>query len=248
MTASKSTAASTAEEVRRRIEAGGERFWRLADFDDLPFPTAVAKALSRLAHRRHLRRLSRGVYCRARTTTFGDSLPNPAALQQLAGERAPVFPAGLAAANLLGFSTQTPRTQEVATTATSLPRALLGAGTVVHTRRPKAWVQLTHEDAALLDLLRERGRTSELSPEATTQRVLAQLGDGDRFARLVRVAATEPPRVRALLGAFGQVLRAPDESLLRLRRSLNPLSRFEFGVFGVLPTAEAWQAKTRRVA
>lgn len=246
--ASPPAAASTAEEVRRRVEAGGERLWRLADFPDLPFPSAVAKTLARLAASQHLRRLSRGVYYRARPTTFGESLPNPAALQQLASERAPVFPAGLAAANLLGFSTQSPRTPEVATTATSLPRALLGASTVVHTRRPKAWAQLTREDAALLDFLRERGRTSELSAEATTQRVLAQLGDGDRFARLVRVAATEPPRVRALLGALGQVLRASDALLVDLRRSLHPLSRFEFGVFDVLSSAAAWQAKTRRAA
>ena len=71
---------------------------------------------------------------------------------------------------------------------------------------------------------------------------------GSDTPRLLRVATTEPPRVRALLGAFGQVLRTPDALLMGLRRSLHPLSRFEFGVFGVLPTAEAWQAKTRRVA
>jgi len=39
---------NTAEIVRRRIEAGGERVWRLADFTSMPF-MAVAQTLSRLA-------------------------------------------------------------------------------------------------------------------------------------------------------------------------------------------------------
>ncbi len=40
-------AVNIAKIVREQIEAGGERVWRLADFEDMPF-TAVAQALSRL--------------------------------------------------------------------------------------------------------------------------------------------------------------------------------------------------------
>src|SRR5687768_1048092 len=115
---------NTSELVRQRIESGGERFWRFSDFRDLPF-AAVAQALSRLTRAKQLRRLSRGLYYRPRQTAFGESLPNPAALQAMASARAPVFPAGLAAASLLGFSTQNARHAEVATTATSLPRTLV---------------------------------------------------------------------------------------------------------------------------
>jgi len=234
---------STTNLVRQRIEDGGERFWRFSDFSDLPFP-AVAQALSRLSRTKRLRRLSRGLYYRSRKTVFGDSLPNPAALQDLATEKAPLFPAGLAAANLLGFTTQTGGRTELATTATSLPRTLVGKNTVVHTRRPAAWRRLTQEEAALLDFLRQRGRTSELSPEETTRRTLALLGNEDRFKQLAGVANTEPPRVRALLGALGEALAADATSLACLRQSLNPLSRFDFGAFAGLPTASAWLAKT----
>ena len=38
-------AVNIAKIVREQIEAGGERVWRLADFEDMPF-TAVAQALS----------------------------------------------------------------------------------------------------------------------------------------------------------------------------------------------------------
>src|SRR5229473_2224545 len=88
--------------VRRRIERGGERLWRLDDFGDLP-SSAVAQALSRLRRQSTLERLSKGVYYRARQTSFGKSLPNPASIQKLASRRKQVFPSGIAAANLLGF-------------------------------------------------------------------------------------------------------------------------------------------------
>lgn len=234
---------NTAALVRQRIEGGGERFWRFSDFEDLPF-AAVAQTLSRLARSKRLRRLSRGLYYHPRQTVFGESLPNPAALQALAGDKAPIFPAGLAAANLLGFSTQSGRNAEIATTATSLPRTLLGNATIVHTRRPAAWRKLEREEGALLEFLRQAGRTSELPPEETTRRTLALLATDGRHSHLARVAATEPPRVRALLGAFGEELAADPTTLKRLRQSLNPLSRFDFGPFANLPTAKAWQAKT----
>lgn len=238
---------TTTNLVRRRIEAGGERFWQFADFRDLPFAT-VAQALSRLTHSGLLRRLSRGVYYRPRETAFGVSLPNVAALQELASRKAPVFPAGLAAANLLGFTTQSPAAAEVATTATSLPRALVGEAMIVHTRRPVAWKRLSREDAALLDFLRQAGHTSELPPDETVRLTLAQLAVDGRYARLLRAATTEPPRVRALLGALGELQGADARSLKKLRRSLNPLTRFDFGVFSWLPTAPAWQAKAGAAA
>ena len=128
--------------VRLRIERGGERLWRLEDFRDLPFP-AVAQALSRMARAGTIERLSKGTYYRSRETAFGKSRPNPSAIRSLAARHAPLFPSGTAAANLLGFTTQTARQTELATTANSLPRKLIGPDMVVHTRRPEAWSGLS---------------------------------------------------------------------------------------------------------
>lgn len=96
-----------------------------ATLRDLTF-SAIAQAPCRLARANLVRRLSRGANYRLRQTAFGESLPNVSVLQALASEEAPVFPAGLAAANLLGFTTQSPRCVEVSPTAASLPRALVG--------------------------------------------------------------------------------------------------------------------------
>jgi hypothetical protein len=232
----------TTETVRQRIERGGERLWRFADFRDLP-STAVAQAFSRLTRAGLIERLSKGTYYRTRPTPFGKSLPNPAVLQRLAARTKTVFPSGIAAANLLGFTTQTARRTEVATSALSLPRKLVGQHTVIHTRRPEAWSRLSETETALLDFLRRGGRTSELSPEDTIRRTIAHLSKNGRFCRLLEVADAEPPRVRAMLGALGEHLGRPSRELRRLRESLNPLSRFDFGMFTGLPNAKAWQAK-----
>lgn len=231
-----------ARSIRHRIERGGEKLWRLEDFRDLPF-TAVAQALSRLTRQGMLERLSKGIYYRSRETTFGKSHPNPAAIRQLASRHSPIFPSGIAAANLLGFSTQTAKLPEVATTSHSLPRKLMGESTIIHTRRPEAWAHLSDADAALLDFLRQGGRTSELSPEKTTRRAMALLAEEGRLRRLLRIADSEPPRVRAILGAFGEQLGLPPARLKPLRDSINPLSRFDFGMFAALVHSRQWQAK-----
>lgn len=233
---------NVAETVRQRVEQGGERLWRLEDFGDMPF-TAVAQALSRLCRAEGVQRLSKGVYYRGRPTALGPSRPNPVAVRRLAGRRKPMFPAGVAAANLLGFTTQSAARGELATSASSLPRKLVGEATVVHTRRPPAWAGLEETDAALLDFFRQGGRASELSPEATVRRTLELLGQKGQYRRLLKVADTEPPRVRALLGALGAELGEGRRTLGRLRSSLNPLSRFDFGMFSGLPAARSWQAK-----
>lgn len=230
---------SVAHRVRTRVENGGERLWRLEDFPGLS-PSAVARALSRFAGEGLLERRRKGVYYRPRETRFGQSVPTASAVaaQTL---RAPVHPAGLTAANVLGFTTQNPGRLEYATPAGAPPSALADA--IVHTRRPASREGLSPEDGALLEFLRERASTSDLSREATVARLRKLLSDRERFARLARAAADEPPRVRAMLGAVGQQVGADPKLLGRLRKSLNPLSRFEFGDLRALRYAREWQAK-----
>lgn len=231
--------------VRQRIKRAGERLWRFEDFRDLPFLT-VAQALSRLTRDGTIERLSKGVYYRTRETAFGKSRPNPSAIRQLASRRKTIFPSGIAAANLLGFTTQTARRSEVATSALSLPRKLVGNDTLIHTRRPEAWTDLSQTDAALLDFLRHGGKFSELSQEDTLRKLLSLLSEKGRLDRLLKIADSEPPRVRAMLGALAERLGTDQRTLHRLRASLNSLSRFDFGMLATLPNAGAWHAKEKR--
>jgi hypothetical protein len=49
-----------------------------------------------------------------------------------------------------------------------------------------------------------------------------------------------------MIGAIGEQLRKNRGPLRRLRNSLNPFSRFEFGLLTGLRHARDWQAKGRR--
>lgn len=225
--------------MQRRIERGGERFWRHTDFPDLP-PAAVNMALSRFARQGLLERVRKGLYYRGRKTALGPSLPAASAMAA-ASIHAPLHPAGLTAANLLGFSTQNPARPEYATPANDPPGGLGSA--IVHTRRPPNRAKLSQEDGALLELLRDRAKSSDLDPKETKRRLLRLLRRDGTFERLARAAADEPPRVRAMLGALGEELGADQRLLDRLRTSLNPLTKFDFGVLRDLRYAAKWQAR-----
>jgi hypothetical protein len=230
---------STADRIRQQIAAGGERYWKPSDFPDAP-GTAVTQALSRLFRRGVLRRVGKGVYYHPRDTVFGKSLPSEDAILARRLTR-PLVPAGLTAANWLSFSTQNPARRQFTTTATSV--AFADDWMRVTTRRPQTWNHLSVEEAALLNFLRQRALHSELSPKNTKARLFKLLSDPGRFERLAAVAPSEPPRVRAMLGAIGQEIHMPSALLDELRKSLNPRSRFDFGMLRVLKYAGEWQAR-----
>jgi Family of unknown function (DUF6088) len=233
------------EFVREKILTSGERYWRHSDFAELS-SAAVAQALSRLTREGIIQRISKGVYYRSRPTSFGPSRPSENALRELStaqSKHKAVFPAGLAAANRLGLSTQNPARIVLATPATSVSRLGLPKRTQIQTRRPAAWSMLEVDDAALLDVLRTRGAWSELESEATAYRLLALLRENGRYERLLPIVLTEPTRVRAIFGAIGQELNKSKKLLESLREGLAPSSRYDFGALSVFKYAKEWQAK-----
>lgn len=234
------TTAAAASTVRRRIVAGSDRLWRLDDFTGLPV-AAVSAELSRMTRRGEIRRVAKGVYHRPAHWAMGETRPKQTAVMAKS-MRVSLHPAGLTAANAIGLTTQNTAVPEVALSVAKAPVALRGH-VFARTGRPVSRESLTPREAALLEVLRDRASTSDLDAEETVDRVVAELRDQARFSRLTKVAMDEPPRVRAMLGALGELAGAPDQSLRRLRDTLNPLSRYDFGVLSVAATARAWQAK-----
>lgn len=230
---------SAASQIRQTIISSSPRLWRYSDFAELNSP-AVAKTFSRLASEGIIQRAGKGLYYRPQSTSFGPSKPAATEVSE-ASARHRLFPANLTAANLLGFTTQNPAKPSYATSGPAKPTKLKGAR--VYTRRPANREALSTEDAALLEFIRARGKWSELSPLDTAERLVQMLQSRERFARLARAAAAEPPRVRAILGAIGQQASQPNAILAELHAELNPLSRFDFGSLIVLKHANEWQAK-----
>jgi hypothetical protein len=228
---------TTSKRVCLRIDEGGSRSWRFDDFSDLP-RAAVARALNRLARAGRIQRISKGVYYHQLGSDQID-------LQTLSEPT--IFPAGLSAAHLLGFTASPAARSEVSTSAPYLSRKAPRLDSIVHPRRPAAWDQLSAREAAVLEFLRDRGSTSDLSAAQTVKRLLVCLSEPGWFEALIKVANSEPPRVRAMLGAIGQQLAKSEAHLQALRSSLNPLSRFDFGALSSLRYAREWQAKIETV-
>jgi hypothetical protein len=124
----------------------------------------------------------------------------------MASQRKTLFPSGMAAANLLGFTTQMPRQSEIATSALSLPRKLVGDDTLIHTRRPEAWADLTETDAALLDILRHGAKFSELSQEETIRKLLTLLSEQGRLNQLSKLRIPNPRASGPCLVPWGSSL------------------------------------------
>ena len=228
---------SVANEVRSRIRTGGaDRLWTYADFPSVENRMALAAPLSRLAKSGELVRVRRGVYYRPKPTVFGLSRPDPEALVDAvlrARGDTPVA-SGIGAYSRLGLTTQLSGAVSRAT------RRRIPDGTVPGVRlratpRPLAAQKgIRPEERTALDALRDVGRIPDAHPAAVLLRLgdLVRRGDLD-YVRLARFASSEPPRVRALLGALGEELRmhnvgkrVPTKAIDRLRESMNPLTRF----------------------
>ena len=231
--------AGVAAGVRTRIERGGERLWRVADFPELS-PLAVSQTLRRLEPAGVVSRVRNGLYYRGRQTVVGPSRPSAGAIAARV-LRSPLHPAGLTAANLLGLTTQNPARPEYVTVRRDRPSVIRGA--IVHVRRPQSRLRLSMEENAFLEILRERGRSSDLQPRDTVRRLTAFIAAPATFKHLVEAALEEPPRVRAMLGALGQEARADPKLVARLRRTLNPISKFDFGALRAVKFASSWQAR-----
>ena len=231
---------SIASTVEARIKRRPGRPFTYDDFADLP-ASAVAPALSRLVARGKILRARKGVYYLPRTTVIGEVPPDPIAVANtIAGRRRHPAPTGLSAAHALGLTTQVPARTELAIENRRLtpPR-----GIELKSRLGTNRGDLHPLEAALLEVLRDIHHLTDLSSAATLRR-LHRLTDDERArSRILRAAVSEPPRVRAMIGALVESAGASENELRRLRKTLNPTSRYDFGPLSELPTARAWGAR-----
>ncbi len=135
-------------------------------------PSPVANALGRLTRDGALRRVGRGLYYRPAITILGPTAPNQQDLAQAVLGVPVLYPAGLAAANLLGFSQQIPGVLDLTLAGRRPPREPGLAGVRFH-RRSASCAGLSAVAAAYLEVLRDLDYLSDLSPAATVHRLVA---------------------------------------------------------------------------
>jgi uncharacterized protein DUF6088 len=235
---------SIRQEVWKRMESGPERPWHLKDFADLP-AAGVNQALSRLCRVGVIVRMQWGVYYQPRLTVPGPNQPDLVRIRRLAARGRRVFLSGMAAANILGFTTRMPARLDLVTNGDNFPRLFENGRIMLHRRRPVTWRYLTETDGALLEFMRDGGKFSALSPEETAAKLIEHCREPGRYERLLKVIKTEPQRVRAMLGAIGEQLGQPDHVLDRIADKLPRFPRYHFGILAALPCAKRWMAEVK---
>lgn len=191
---------SVASKVRSRILAQDDRFWRPEDFEESP--TAVDKALSRLAEEGNLRRIRRGLYWRGTTTLLGMAPPELSALvAEITGDLG-IGPADRSAALVLGLSTQVPR-DEIVAVPSRPPRPVPGVRFVWRDSPSRRDFRLNRLEVALLEVLRDWSRWVETTNSEAVSRISELFNsEGIRSTILARAARDEPARVREGLRAL----------------------------------------------
>ncbi len=237
---------SISEKIRKRILLGGEdRLWVFGDFLDIEpsAATAIAAALSRLTKTNELRRVRRGVYYRPKKTVFGESQPDPESVLKVLLHDRKAVPTG--EYNRLGLTTQMSNTLTRASTRPVRIKDIQGIPLRFVSRPLSEQKGIRDDERTVLDLLRAIENIPETTPEKTISRIVHLLKrDELDFERLAKFALTEPPRVRALLGAIGEEACVSSAKLTALRRSLNPISSYRIpGASTALKSSTAWHIK-----
>lgn len=183
---------SVAGETRHRVaRAAPGTFFRRKDFAGSD--RAVESALSRLAAEGELIRVRKGLYWRGKKTRFG--MTHPSSLEaavEVAGTGA--GPSGVAAAHLLGLTSQVPATVEVAVPGTT-PEPLRGVRfrSRPYTRRER---RLTPVEVAVLEVLRDPDAAEAPWPKVA-RRIRELVDDGKVREKILGAEAAEEPRVKA---------------------------------------------------
>lgn len=233
---------SATEIALRRAKSSANSLLRAEDLEGTT-PAAATKALARLAKQGVLTRVGKGLYFAPKDTLIGKSRPPETAitLEKLEGK---MRPTGASAANLLGLSTQVPAKPHFVAFASNLPKN--AGGVRIRLRRRPNTHPVPALEGALLEFLRDRGESAETHPEESFRRLRRLLKEQltlNRLRELREAALVEPPRVRAILGALLAYTELPKSLWGPLAASLNPLTKFDFGLFAELPNAREWQAK-----
>ncbi len=231
--------------VRTKIERGGsDRLWTYADFASLP-TLAVAATLTRMARRGTIRRVRKGVYYTPRETRFGTTAPDPSRVAAAVLDRRGIAwrHSGLPAYNALGLTTQVSPVSTFAVEGdVAVPRT--NSEGRVRLRTVASIKNLTSEERAVLDALRDLKAIPDTTPAATLTRIVGLFRSNRvSFERVLKVGRKEPPRVRALLGMIGTMLGKDAGTLKPLRDSLNRTTSFKLGLAENFPEAREWSVR-----
>lgn len=209
--------------------------------------SAAAKALERLIAKGIIKRVSTGVFYKPRKTVFGELKPNEEEILKAylfhKGKRI-AYITGTSLYNRLGLTTQIPKSIKIAS---RNKRITVSRGNVKATP-VKSYVNVTDKNfyvLELLDALKDFKKIPDLDKNSAIKILSTKLKElnPSQTKQLVKCSLAYPPRVRGFLGALLENIQ-PLSDLTVLKKSLNPLSEYEYGIDKKqLPTVENWNIK-----
>lgn len=207
---------------------------------------AAAKAIERLIAKGVIKRVSTGVFYKPRKTVFGELKPNEDELLKPylfeKGKRI-AYITGTSLYNRLGLTTQIPKSVKIAS---RNKRITISSGNV-KAAPVKSYVDVTDSNfylLELLDALKDFKQIPDLNKSSAIKILSGKLKELNPTETkvLIKCSLSYPPRARGFLGALLENIKTSAD-LTELRKSLNPLSEYDFSIGSVLSTAKNWNIK-----
>lgn len=206
---------------------------------------AASQVLSRLVRNGEIERVSPGIFFRARRTLLGKGGVSQELLIRkylFPNGKRRAYVTGVALYNRLGLTTQVPSIIQIG----SLDRRIYTRIGSLRLMPVKSYVEVTEKNFSLLeilDVIKDFKNIPDIEPRLAVKFLKSKLRQlqAAEVSNLVKIALKYPPRVRAMLGALLSIEK-PEIEIGRLRASLHPLSKYDFGLGDAdLTNADDWK-------
>lgn len=209
--------------------------------------SAATKAIERLIKKGLISRASTGVFYKPKKTAFGSLKPKEEELLKpylFEGDDRIAYITGTALYNRMGLTPQVPKNIKVASRS---KRIVTKVGST-QVKPVKSYMDVTNENyylMELLDVLKDFKNIPDTEKGQVIKFMLQKFNGLSKKEKrnLVSIAIKYPPRVRALTGALLNEID-PGKPVIELKKSINPLTVYEFGVNKkLLANIEYWNIR-----
>ncbi len=209
--------------------------------------SAATKAIERFIEKGIIKRVSTGIFYKPKQTIFGELKPNEEELLKsylYQNNKRIAYITGTSLYNRMGLTTQVSKSIKIASRD---KRITISIGNIKGVP-VKSYVDVTDEDFYLLeilDALKDLKKIPDLDISSAIKIISNRLKklNTKEIKQIIKYVLFYPPRVRAFLGAFLEKINTSIE-LMQLKKSLNPLSEYNYGINKkLLSTAPNWNIK-----
>ena len=209
--------------------------------------SATTKTIERLIKKGKIKRISTGIFYKPKQSAFGELKPDEEKIitpYLFKNGKRIAYITGLLLYNKMGLTTQIPKEISIASRE---KRIYITKGNI-KANAVKSYVEVTDENykyLEFLDALKDWKKIPDLDKKSSIEILtnILKKFNKKQTEKLLNIALSYPPRVRAFLGALLEYSKKKI-NLNCLEESLNPLSEYKLGISkDILPTIEKWNIK-----